>query len=118
MFWFPGAAVPSFLDLSPPAVLLYLARIVGMAVLFTVLFNRSRGSVLLAIVFHTTFNTAESTLSRLFEAPSDAQNPSIYLLTVGLTWVAALIGLLLARDDEPVIDRLPTEETTRAGATT
>lgn len=118
MFWFPGAAVPSFLDLSPSAVLLYLAQIVGMAVLFTVLFNRSRGSVLLAIVFHTTFNTSESTLFRLFEAPSDAQNPSIYLWTVGLTWVAALIGLLLAGDDEPVIDFLPTEEKARAGATT
>jgi hypothetical protein len=73
MFWFPGAAIPSFLEPSVTAVSLYMAQIVGAAVLFTVLFNRSRGSVLLATVFHTTFNTAEGMVFRVFAAPSEAQ---------------------------------------------
>jgi len=95
MFWFPGAAIPSFLELGASAVLLYLIQILGEAILFTVLFNRSKGSVLLAIVFHTAFNTAESTVYRLFASPAEADDPSIYYWTIGLTWIAALVGLLL-----------------------
>jgi membrane protease YdiL (CAAX protease family) len=106
MFWFPGAAIPSALELSATAVLLYLAQIVAEAILFTVLFNRSNGSVLLAIVFHTAFNTAESTLYRLFESPTEAQDPAIYYWTVGLTWLAAVVALSLPAG-KPVSDALP-----------
>ena len=95
MFWFPGAAIPSFLAPSAAAVTLYLAQIVGEAILFTVLFNRSHGSVLLAIVFHTAFNTAESALYSPFESPSGAQELAVYLWTVALTWVAAVVALSL-----------------------
>lgn len=95
MFWFPGAAIPSFLELGASAVLLYLAQITAEAVLFTVLFNRTGGSVLLAIVFHTTFNTAESALFAVFREPSAAQETTVYLWTILLTWVAALVALLL-----------------------
>lgn len=105
MFWFPGAAVPSFLELGPGPVLLYLAQIVAEAILFTALFNRSRGSVLLAIVFHTGFNTAESTLFALFEAPVEAEALPVYAWTVGLSWVAAVVSLLLP-PVEPVTDAL------------
>ena len=95
MFWFPGAAIPSFLELGAGVVLLYLAQITGESVLFTLLFNRSGGSVLLAIVFHTTFNTAEAAVFRTFAAPTAAQEPSIYAWTVALTWAVAVAGLLL-----------------------
>lgn len=101
MYWFPGAAIPSFLDLGVASVLLYLAQIVGEAVLFTALFNRSRGSVLLAIVFHTAFNTAENTVYELFAGPTAAQEPAIYLWTIGFTWVVALASLRLP-GGEPV----------------
>ena len=110
MFWFPGAAIPSSLELSATAVLLYLAQIVAEAILFTVLFNRSNGSVLLAIVFHTAFNTAESTLYRLFESPTEAQDPAIYYWTVGVTWLAAVVALSLPAGkpvSDPLPDRLP-----------
>jgi membrane protease YdiL (CAAX protease family) len=106
MFWFPGAAIPSFLELSATSVLLYLAQITAEAILFTVLFNRTRGSVLLAIVFHTTFNTAESVVFRLFESPTEAQDPSIYFWTIGLTWAAAIAALLLP-GTKPVVEPLP-----------
>lgn len=101
MFWFPGAAIPSFLELGAGAVLLYLAQISAEAVLFTTLFNRTGGSVLLAIVFHTGFNTAESTIWALFAEPAAGQEPAIYLWTVVLAWVAAVASLLLPRA-EPV----------------
>ena len=106
MFWFPGAAIPSFLELGAVSVLLYLAQIVGEAILFTVLFNRSSGSVLLAIVFHTAFNTAETTLFEPFATPTDEQQLPVYAWTVVFTWVAAILGLLLP-GGSPVRDGLP-----------
>ena len=106
MFAFPGAAIPSFLPLDARSVLLYLTLITGEAVLFTALFNRTRGSVLLAIVFHTTFNTAESVAYRLFESPTEAQEPAIYLWTIAFTWAAAVATLLLPKA-EPIVEPLP-----------
>lgn len=106
MFWFPGAAIPSFLELSVGAVLVYLAQIVGEAILFTALFNRTGGSVMLAIVFHTTFNTAEASVFRLFESPTETQEPGLYFWTVGLTWLAAAVSLVLPRK-RPVTEPLP-----------
>lgn len=106
MYWFPGAAIPAFLELSPKSVFLYLLLIVGEAVLFTALFNRTSGSVLLAIVFHTTFNTAESVVFRLFDSPADEQQLSIYLWTIGITWLVAL-GSMLLPGGKPVVEALP-----------
>lgn len=111
MFWFPGAAVPAFLDLGPGAVLLYLAQLLGQSILMTALFNRSRGSVLLAIVYHAGFNTAETTIFRLFESPTEAQDPWIYVWMVALTWLAAALALALPRV-EPVRELLPSADVT------
>lgn len=63
----------------------------------TALFNASRGSVLLAIVYHLTFNTAETMLFTVFDSPLASQELSIYLWTIALTWLAGLAGLGLTR---------------------
>ena len=97
MFWFPGAAIPSFLDFGPGSVMLYLAQIAGEAMVMTALFNASRGSVLLAIVYHLTFNTAETTLFSLFQAPAEGELLPIYLWTIAISWATGLAGLWLTR---------------------
>lgn len=97
MFWFPGTAIPSFLELGAPAVLLFLAQLIAEAMVLTALFNASGGSVLLAIVYHLTFNTAETILFRVFEEPAAAQLVPVYLWTVGLSWVVGLSALWLTR---------------------
>lgn len=105
MFWFPGAAIPSFLVLGASSVFLYMIQITGEAVLFTALFNRTSGSVLLAIVLHTTFNTAETVVFRLFQEPSETQMLSVYLWTLGITWVVAL-GAMFWPGSTPVVETL------------
>lgn len=93
MFWFPGAAIPSFLDLGPAAVGLYLLQVCAESVIFTVIWIRTRGSVFVAIVHHTTFNTAETILFRALPDPSPRQDLEIYLLTIALAWLLALVFL-------------------------
>ena len=97
MFGFPGAAIPSALDVNAQSILIYLAFLVAMSILFTAMWNHTRGSVLLAIVFHTTFNTSEAMVYRPFEVPTEAQDPVIYFWTVGLTWVAAILCIATGR---------------------
>jgi len=108
MFWFPGAAIPSFLDPSIVSVPLYLAQITAEACLMTFLFVVSRGSVLLAVLYHTTFNTAETILFRGLPNPTAAQQVQIYVLGIVVSWVLAA-GLLtwLGRHRERYIDREP-----------
>ena len=93
MFWFPGAAIPSFLELSPFSVLLYLAQTTAEAILFTIVFNYTRGSVLIAIVFHTTINASENILFSALPEPSAAHQLDIYILIIVLMWILAIVSL-------------------------
>jgi membrane protease YdiL (CAAX protease family) len=90
MFWFPGAAIPSFLELSLFSVLLYLALVTAEAVLFTVVFNHTGGSVLIAILFHLTFNASENILFSALQEPSYSQQLQIYIGNIMLMWLVAL----------------------------
>ena len=93
MFWFPGAAIPSFLDPGVSSVALYLAQITAEACLMTFLFVVSRGSVLLAVLYHTTFNTAETILYRALPEPSASQEIQVYHLTIAVSWLLAVVLL-------------------------
>jgi len=93
MFWFPGAAIPSFLEISLFSVLLYLAQITAEAILFTVVFNYTRGSVLIAIVFHLTFNASKNILFSALPEPSSAHQLEIYIWRIILMWILALVSV-------------------------
>ena len=93
MFWFPGAAIPSFLELSLFSVLLYLALVTAEAVLFTVVFNYTQGSVLIAILFHLAFNASENILFSALQEPSYSQQLQIYIGNIMLMWLVAIAGL-------------------------
>lgn len=95
MFWFAGAAIPSFLEISWQAVGLYFLQTTALTLLFTVLFNHTRGSVLIAILFHTTTNAAENIVFAALPEATDEQRLQVYLWSIGLMWVLALFSLLL-----------------------
>ena len=98
MFWFPGAAIPSFLDPSILSVGLYLAQITAEACLLTFLYVVSRGSVLLAVLFHLSFNTAGTILYRMFPEPSAGQELELYVIEIVANWILAAVLLFwLAR---------------------
>jgi len=56
MFWAPGGTVISGGPVTLWAVAKYVAFLVGLAILYTWLYNNTKGSVLLAVIFHTTAN--------------------------------------------------------------
>lgn len=55
-FSFPGAAIPSFFEVTAFSILLYWAMVTAVTFVFTYLFLNTRGSVLLAILLHAAFN--------------------------------------------------------------
>ncbi|TDI68199.1 MAG: CPBP family intramembrane metalloprotease [Bacteroidetes bacterium] len=91
MFWFPGAAIPSFLELSAFSILLYLIQTTAEAILFTTVFNYTRGSVLIAIVFHMTINASENILFSALPEPSSTQQMEIHILMITFLCILAFV---------------------------
>jgi membrane protease YdiL (CAAX protease family) len=94
MFWFPGAAIPSFLDLTWYAVLLYLALTIAESLLHTALFNNSGGRVPLAILLHLTCNAAANALLPQSLEVTRAEETQMYVLNI---LILMLIAILVQR---------------------
>jgi len=94
MLWMPGAAMPSFMALSATAVLIYLVQLTAETAVMTLVFFRTDGSILLAVLAHMTFNTAESVvLAGLPRLPVEHRR-AVYLVNVGILALAGLTCLL------------------------
>ena len=93
MLWFPGAAIPSFMTLSVTSVAIFLVQITAETVLMTYLFLRTNGSVLLAVLAHLTFNTAESVLFGGLPPLAAELRPSVYLVNVALLAIVGVTSL-------------------------
>ncbi len=96
MFWFPGAAIPSFLKPGAASIALYAAQVTAQAGLMTFLFTVTRGSVLLAVLYHASFNTAETIVFRMTSEPTVEIEFQIYVLSIVASWVLAAILLTIA----------------------
>jgi len=83
----------AFGNLASEPPLGFLLRIVAAAVLVTWVFNNTRGSVLLAILFHAAVNT----WSQIFTSTNTAHVPAglLYWLGVGLFCLVAVIVVLV-----------------------
>ena len=95
LFW-PGASIPTFLEPSPFSVAVYLGQIMSGTALLTLLFLRTRGSVLLAVLGHLGLNTAESVLFNGLPDLSEVQVRRIYLVNVAVLGCIGLGCLALA----------------------
>lgn len=96
MFWFPGAAIPSFLSPTPVSIGLYSAQITAEACLMTFLYTVTRGSVLLAILYHASFNSAENIVFHMIPELTADQELTIYVISILLSWILAAILLTIA----------------------
>ena len=54
------------------------------------------GSVLLAVLYHASFNTAETILFRMVPEPTEAQELQIYIINIVLSWILAALLLAMA----------------------
>jgi hypothetical protein len=89
---------------------LYLLNTLALSVVFTWLFNGTRGSVLMAILVHATFNTTNWTLLQLLDEAAAERASLAYVLTIA---AFALVLLLrygprsLSAEPEPVVHLSP-----------
>lgn len=93
MLWSPGASIPSFMGLSVTSVLLYAVWITSETAMITVLYLRTNQSVLLAVLAHMAFNTAESVLFGGLPRLLPDQMRAVYVVNVGLLALMAVASL-------------------------
>jgi hypothetical protein len=71
----------------------FVISVIGMTVLFTWVFNNTRGSLLLAILLHASINTAPAMLLLLF--PS-LEGSLLFSLSRLLAWIVVAVILIAA----------------------
>jgi len=108
MLLLPGASFPSVFSLSLPVVALYLTYTVAETVIMTFLWQRTRGSVLLAIAYHAAANAWENTLLPTLGDPPVESARILYYTTVAVIVVlAAGLTALTARGGVPDVRPAP-----------
>lgn len=88
-------------------LILFFLNTMGISVVYTWIFNNTRASVLLAILFHASGNLTATLLGVLFPAAAD---PRVYVFVAVINWVLAVVLLLTS----PVFAsaRLPARQAT------
>lgn len=88
LFWAPAGTLISGQEVTIIAVGKYLAFTCGFSILFTWIANKSNGSVLLPIVFHTMINASIPLL--LFANIDSATSLSIKWISIIFVWIMAI----------------------------
>lgn len=93
MFLMPGAALPDYMPPSAIAILTYLAQLTAVTGIMTFLFRRTGGSVLIAVLFHLTFNTARTIMFAGLPEPTVQQLREVYFADIAMLLVVAVVCL-------------------------
>lgn len=91
MFWFPGAALSSATEIGLASISLYLVHTIVQAILFTWVFNHTKGSVLVAILFHGFSNASGSVVEAAFPDISAEQMLTIDAIDIALESILAFV---------------------------
>lgn len=94
LFWVPGAALPGGLTATedPSQVFWYFSSVTGKSILFAWIYNNTKGSLFVDVLFHATINTTSNVFLPIFYP--DLQPTVISTLThaeTGLTWIAVVV---------------------------
>ena len=82
MLWMPGASIPDFMGLTTFSVAVYLGQITAISAVMTLIYLRTGGSVLMAVLAHLAFNTAGSVVFAGLPPFSPERIRQIYLVKV------------------------------------
>jgi hypothetical protein len=77
-------------------MVLFLAAVIFMTIVFTWVFNNTKGSILLAILLHTSFDVLVDPVGLLFPAPLVTDYGGALPMLIGLG-VTALVLVVLTR---------------------
>jgi membrane protease YdiL (CAAX protease family) len=97
----PGAAFPSFMPLSATSILIYLIQTTAETAVMTLVFLRTGGSTLLAVLAHLAFNTAEGVVFGGLPPLAGEPVRAVYLVNVCLLGIAGLVSVLVAERGNP-----------------
>jgi membrane protease YdiL (CAAX protease family) len=96
MLWMPGASIPVFMGLTTFSVAVYLCQLTAQSAVMTLIYLRTGGSILMAVLAHLAFNTAGSIVfAGLPPFPID-QIRQIYLVKVTVLGFVGFACLLWA----------------------
>jgi membrane protease YdiL (CAAX protease family) len=106
MFWGPGGTVVSGGPVTFWAIGKYVLYLSGFSILYTWLFNNTRGSVLLAVIFHTSANA----VLPLVAFPDRAGDASRLIdeWSVVAIWIMALLALVIHGPQKLTRGEVPT----------
>jgi membrane protease YdiL (CAAX protease family) len=90
MLFMPGASIPAFMGLTPSSVAVYLGQIMAWSAIITLIYMRTRGSILLAVLAHLAFNTAQSVVFAGLPTFTPDRVRQIYLTNVAVLGVVGL----------------------------
>jgi len=95
-FSLPGAAIPSVFEVSFYTLFLYLLMTIAESFLFTYIFLKTNGSVLIAILLHTAFNAGSNIVLTIFPQVENNVDQRYVIYVINILLIAVLsIGLLL-----------------------
>ncbi|HZT01048.1 MAG TPA: CPBP family intramembrane glutamic endopeptidase [Steroidobacteraceae bacterium] len=97
-FSFPGAAIPSYLHVNAWSVFLFFCDITTLSFVFTFVFRRTGGSVLLAVLVHLAFDARDNMINAFFPLVRSTVGiaPRVYITAILL--MGALAVLCAIRD--------------------
>jgi membrane protease YdiL (CAAX protease family) len=92
-FFVPGVAIPSVFEVNILTIFLYLLNNIGLSLIFTGIFFRTKGSVLLAILLHAGSNASQNIIYSILPAIESVapHRLTIYILNILLVFIIGLI---------------------------
>jgi membrane protease YdiL (CAAX protease family) len=91
VFWAPGAALAPGTPVGPVSVGSYWLSVTGTAILFTWLFNNTRGSVLLAIILHLSVNASGRIIFPMFPDLGSDGTAAVTMWSNVVKWAVVIL---------------------------
>ena len=94
-FTFPGAAIPSILDVSLLTISLYTFSVIAQTLFFTYIYLKTRGSVIIAILLHTAFNASSNIILSMYPTIEEIVDHRMFIFTLNASLICVFSLLLL-----------------------
>lgn len=97
-FSYPGAAIPSYLPVNARSVFLFFCDITTLSFVFTFVFRRTGGSVLLAVLVHLAFDARDNMINAFFPKLGSVAGTSARIYVTAILLMGAVAVWCAIRD--------------------
>ena len=95
-FTFPGAAIPSVFEVNVFTIGLYVLSITAQTFIFTFVYLRTNGSLVIAILLHAAFNAASNVILSIYPEVTENVDFRLHLYCIHIA-LLSLISMILFR---------------------